>query len=81
MSNAACERAELRAALAAAEARVEAAESELEQARATVTCSEAMTQELKLEVASIFFVCDIETQRSFVTLNSLNTVNDSFRNG
>jgi len=53
MSNAACELAELRAALAAAEARAAAAESELEKARATVTCSEAMIQELKLEIARL----------------------------
>ena len=53
MSNAACELAELRAALAAAEARAAAAESELEKARATVTCSEAMIQELKLEIAKL----------------------------
>ena len=53
MSNAACELAELRAALAAAEARAEAAESELAQARATVTCSEAMIQELNLEIARL----------------------------
>ena len=53
MSNAASELAELRAALAAAEARAEVAESELAQTRAVVSCSEAMIQELKLEIAKL----------------------------
>ena len=53
MSDAASELAELRAALAAAEARADAAESELAQTRAVVSCSEAMIQELKLEIAKL----------------------------
>ena len=43
----------LRAALAAETARAEAAESELVQVRATVSCSEAMIKELKLEIAKL----------------------------
>ena len=53
MSNAASELVILRAALAAAEARAEVAESELAQTRAVVFCSEAMIQELKLEIAKL----------------------------
>ncbi|MCZ7677235.1 MAG: IS66 family transposase [Roseovarius sp.] len=53
MSNAASELAKLRAALAAAEARADVAESELAQARVVVSCSEAMIQELKLEIAKL----------------------------
>ena len=53
MSNTASELARLRAALAAAEARAELAESELAQTRAVVSCSEAMIQELKLEIAKL----------------------------
>ncbi len=53
MSNTASELARLRAALAAAEARAEVAESELAQTRAVVSCSEAMIQELKLEIAKL----------------------------
>lgn len=45
MPNTASELARLRAALAAAEARAEVAESELAQTRAVVSCSEAMIQE------------------------------------
>lgn len=48
MSNAASELAKLRAALAAAEARADVAESELAQAHAVVSCSEAMIQELEI---------------------------------
>jgi hypothetical protein len=43
----------LRAALAASEARAEAANSALLQIRATVSCSEAMIKELKLEIAKL----------------------------
>lgn len=39
--------------MAAAEARAEAAESDLAQTRAVVSCSEAMIQELKLEIAKL----------------------------
>ena len=60
MSDTALEIAELRAALAAqtasaeaAQARAEAAEAELVQARALVSCTEAMIQELKLEIAKL----------------------------
>ncbi len=53
MSDAALEIARLRAALAAETARAEAAESELVQVRATVSCSEAMIKELKLEIAKL----------------------------
>lgn len=53
MSDAASEIARLRAALAAQTARAEAAESELEQVRATVSCSEAVIKELKLEIAKL----------------------------
>jgi len=45
--------ARLRAALAASEARAEAANRELLQTRATVSCSEAMIKELKLEIAKL----------------------------
>ena len=53
MSDTASEIARLRAALAAETARAEAAESELVQVRATVSCSEAMIKELKLEIARL----------------------------
>lgn len=53
MSNTASEIARLRAALAASEARAEAAESELAQARAVVSTSEAMIKHLKLEIAKL----------------------------
>jgi len=53
MSDSASELAKLRAALAAAEVRADVAESELAQARAVVSCSEAMIQELKLEIAKL----------------------------
>jgi len=53
MSDTACEIARLRAALAASEARAEAAESELAQARAGVSTSEAMIKHLKLEIAKL----------------------------
>ena len=45
--------AKLRAALAASEARAEAANSALLQIRATVSCAEAMIKELKLEIARL----------------------------
>ena len=45
--------ARLRAALAASEARAEAANSALLQIRATVSCAEAMIKELKLEIAKL----------------------------
>ena len=45
--------ARLRAALAASEARAEAANRELLQTRATVSCSEVMIKELKLEIAKL----------------------------
>ena len=51
MSDAASEIARLRAALAASEARAEAAESELAQTRAVVSTSEAMIKHLRLEIA------------------------------
>lgn len=53
MSNTTSELARLRAALAAAEARANVAESELAQTRAVVSCAEAMIQELKLEIAKL----------------------------
>ena len=53
MSDAALENARLRAALAAETARADAAESKLVQVRATVSCSEAMIKELKLEIAKL----------------------------
>jgi transposase len=53
MPNAALQTAELSAALAAQTARAQAAEAELAQARALVPCTEAMIQELKLEIAKL----------------------------
>jgi len=53
MSNNASEIARLRAALAASEARAEAAESELAQTRAVVSTSEAMIKHLRLEIAKL----------------------------
>src|SRR6056297_592889 len=53
MSDTVSEIARLRAALAASEARAEAAESELAQARAVVSTSEAMIKHLKLEIARL----------------------------
>ena len=53
MSDAASEIARLHAALAAETARAHAAERELAQARALASCSEAMIQELKLEIAKL----------------------------
>jgi len=53
MPDAASEIARLRAALAASEARAEAAESELAQARAVVSTSEAMIKHLRLEIAKL----------------------------
>ena len=53
MSDTASEIARLRAALAASEARAEAAESELAQTRAVVSTSEAMIKHLKLEIAKL----------------------------
>ncbi|MGR3312661.1 IS66 family transposase [Roseovarius indicus] len=53
MSDAASEIARLRAALAASEARAEAAESELAQTRAVVSTSEAMIKHLRLEIAKL----------------------------
>ncbi|MFV0303367.1 MAG: IS66 family transposase, partial [Paracoccus sp. (in: a-proteobacteria)] len=53
MSDAALEITRLRAALAAETARAKAAESELLQVRATISCSEAMIKELKLEIAKL----------------------------
>ena len=53
MSGTASEIAGLRAALAAPEARAEAAESELAQARAVVSTSEAMIKHLRLEIAKL----------------------------
>jgi len=53
MSETTSEIARLRAALAASEARAEAAESELAQARAVVSTSEAMIKHLKLEIAKL----------------------------
>jgi transposase len=53
MSDTASEIARLRAALAASEARAEAAESELAQARAVASTSEAMIKHLRLEIAKL----------------------------
>src|SRR6056297_4265609 len=53
MSGTASEIARLRAARAAAEARADAAESELVQARAVVSTSEAMIKHLRLEIARL----------------------------
>jgi len=53
MSNTASEIARLRAALAAETARAQAAERDLAQARALASCSQAMIQELKLEIAKL----------------------------
>ena len=53
MPDAASEIARLRAALAASEARAEAAESELAQTRAVVSTSEAMIKHLRLEIAKL----------------------------
>jgi transposase len=53
MSGTASEIAGLRAALAASEARAEAAESELAQARAVVSTSEAIIKHLRLEIAKL----------------------------
>lgn len=53
MSEAASELASLRAAFALVEVRADVAESELAQTRAFVHCSEAMIQELKLEIAKL----------------------------
>ena len=53
MSDAASEITRLRDALAASEARAEAAESELAQTRAVVSTSEAMIKHLKLEIAKL----------------------------
>ncbi len=53
MSDAASEIARLSAALAAQTARAQAAEVELAQARALAFCTQAMIQELKLEIAKL----------------------------
>ena len=53
MSDPASEIAELRAALAAQTARAQAAERDLAQARALASCTEAMIQQLKLEIAKL----------------------------
>ena len=53
MSDAASEIARLRAALAAETARARAAEAEVVQARALASCTDAMIQELKLEIAKL----------------------------
>lgn len=53
MSDAASEIARLHAALAAETARAQAAEAELAQARALASCTDAMIQELKLEIAKL----------------------------
>lgn len=53
MPDTASEIARLRAALAASEARAEAAESELAETRAVVSTSEAMIKHLKLEIAKL----------------------------
>ena len=53
MPDTALEIAQLRAALAAAEARAMVAEAELAQARAVVSTSEAMIQHLRLEIARL----------------------------
>ena len=53
MSDAASEIARLSAALAAQTARAQAAEAELAQARALASCTDAMIQKLKLEIAKL----------------------------
>ncbi len=53
MSDAASEIARLSTALAAQTARAQAAEAELAQARALASCTDAMIQELKLEIAKL----------------------------
>jgi len=53
MTDTISEIARLRAALAASEARAEAAESDLAQARAVVSTSEAMIKHLRLEIAKL----------------------------
>lgn len=53
MSDTASEITRLRTALVAQTARAQAAEIELAQARALASCSEAMIQELKLEIAKL----------------------------
>ena len=53
MTDSISEIARLRAALAASEARAEAAESDLAQARAVVSTSEAMIKHLRLEIAKL----------------------------
>lgn len=53
MSDTASEIVRLWAALAASEARAEAAESELAQARAVASTSEAMIKHLRLEIAKL----------------------------
>lgn len=53
MSDATSEIARLRAALAAETARAQAAEAELVQARALASCTDAMIQDLKLEIAKL----------------------------
>jgi transposase len=53
MSDAASEIARLSAALAAQTARAQTAEAELAQARALASCTDAMIQELKLEIAKL----------------------------
>lgn len=53
MSDAASEIARLRAELAAQTVRAQAAERDLAQARALASCTEAMIQELKLEIAKL----------------------------
>ena len=53
MSDAASEIATLRAELAAQTARAQAAERDLAQARALASCTDAMIQELKLEIAKL----------------------------
>lgn len=53
MSDTASEIARLRAELAAQTARAQAAERDLAQARALASCTEAMIQELKLEIAKL----------------------------
>ena len=53
MPDAASEIARLSAALAAQTARAQAAEAELAQARALASCTDAMIQELKLEIAKL----------------------------
>lgn len=53
MSDAASEIARLSAALAAQTARAQSAETEMAQARALASCTDAMIQELKLEIAKL----------------------------